>query len=85
MQSDNVVLYSIKNISPIFYSVKAEKEELKMSPSVQCLSVMMPIMFLSADSDRDEPPSMLCKSASRDGVNSFWNCSIQFRSGWDAT
>ena len=24
-------------------------------------------MFLSTDSDRDEPPSMLCKSASRDG------------------
>ena len=24
-------------------------------------------MFLSADSDRDEPTSMLCKSASRDG------------------
>ena len=23
-------------------------------------------MFLSTDSDRDEPPSMLCKSASRD-------------------
>ena len=45
-----------------------------MSPSVQCLSVRMPIhMFLSADSDRDEPTSMLCKSASRDGVNSFWN------------
>ena len=44
MQSDNVVLYSIKNISPIFYYVKAEKEELKMSPSVQCLSVMMPIL-----------------------------------------
>ena len=40
MQSDNVVLYS--NIFPIFYSVKAEKEELKMSPSVQCLSVRMP-------------------------------------------
>ena len=43
MQSDNVVLYSIKNISPIFYSVKAEKGELKMRPSVQCRSVMMPI------------------------------------------
>ena len=43
VQSDNAMLYSIKNISPIFYSVKAEKEELKMSPSVQCLSVMMPI------------------------------------------
>ena len=32
-----------------------------MSPSVQCLYAKM---FLSADSDRDEPPSMLCKSAS---------------------
>ena len=39
-----------------------------MSPSVQCQSVRMPRCSFHADSDRDEPPSMLCKSASRDGV-----------------
>ena len=59
-----------------------------MSPFVQCLSVRMARCSFHADSDRDEPHSMLCnicKSASRAGVNSFWNRSIQFRSGWDAT
>ena len=53
-----------------FIILKAEKEELKMSPSVQCLSVRMPRCSFQADSDRDELPSMLCKSASRDRVNS---------------
>ena len=70
MQSDNVVLYS-KYISNIL--ICYENEELKMSPSVQCLSIRMPRCSFHADSNRDEPPSMLCKSASRDGVNSFWN------------
>ena len=34
-----------------------------MSPSVQCLSVRMTRCSFHADSDRDEPHSMLCKSA----------------------
>ena len=45
-----------------------------MSPSVQCLSVRMPRCSFHADSDRDEPPSMLCnicKTASRDGIDPF--------------
>ena len=85
MQSDNVVLYSIKTISPIFYYVKAVKEELKMSPSVLCLCHDAN-MFLSADSDRDEPPSMLNMQVCKQGWGQFLlDCSIQFRSGLDAT
>ena len=51
--------YCRVDISRICYYVKAEKEELKMSPSVQCLSVSMPRCSLHADSDRGEPPTML--------------------------
>ena len=56
----------------IWLSSKAEKEELKMS-----VSVRMPRCSFHADSDRDEPPSMLNATfASLQavmGVNSFWN------------
>ena len=41
MQSDNVVLSS-KIYFQYFILLKLKKEELKMSPSVQCLSVRMP-------------------------------------------
>ena len=34
MQSDMTMYCCTVNISPIFYYLKAEKEELKMSPSV---------------------------------------------------
>ena len=39
-----------------------------MSPSVQCLSVRMPrCSFQPILTGTNQPPSMLCKSASRDG------------------
>ena len=69
VQSDTVVLSS-KIYFQYFILLKLKKEELKIRTVSLCQDAKM---FLSADSDRDEPPSMLCKSASRDGVNSFWN------------
>ena len=39
-----------------------------MSPSVQCLSVRISKMFLSADSDRDEPP---CYASLQAGMGSI--------------
>ena len=42
-----------------------------MSPSVQRLPVRMSRCSFHADSDRDESPSMSCKSAIRDGMGSI--------------
>ena len=65
MQSDNVVLYS--NIYFQYFILL----KLKRGPENESICTVAlsqdAKMFLSTDSDRDEPPSMLCKSASRDG------------------
>ena len=64
MQSDNVVVYSNIYLQYFILLRKRGAEDESIRTVSLCQDAKM---FLSTDSDRDEPPSMLCKSASRDG------------------